>query len=76
MALWGVFAVPDDPSRSGNAPVPVPGVVRLFLELAILLGGAYAWYLAGYTLFAGIFGTLIAFHYFLSAERVGWLLQQ
>jgi hypothetical protein len=41
MALWGVFAVPDDPSRSGNAPVPVPGAVRLVLELTILLGGAY-----------------------------------
>ena len=29
MAVWGVFAVPDDPSRSGNAPVPIPGLLRL-----------------------------------------------
>ncbi|MFW9794532.1 MAG: YrdB family protein, partial [Candidatus Thorarchaeota archaeon] len=34
--LWGTFAVPDDPSRSGGAPVPVPGLVRLILELLIL----------------------------------------
>jgi hypothetical protein len=22
---WGTFAVPGDPSRSGKAPVPIPG---------------------------------------------------
>jgi hypothetical protein len=76
MALWGVFAVPDDPSRSGKAPVPVPGAVRLVLELTILLGGAYAWHLGGHTLVAGIFAALIVFHYVLSAERIMWLLQQ
>ena len=24
--LWGLFAVPDDPSRSGKTVVPVPGL--------------------------------------------------
>ena len=32
--LWGTFAVPDDPSRSGKAPIPIPGAIRLVLELA------------------------------------------
>ena len=32
--VWGVFAVPGDESRSGQAPVPVPGAVRLIIELA------------------------------------------
>ena len=32
--MWGVFSVPHDPSRSGNAPIAVPGFFRLFLELA------------------------------------------
>ncbi len=76
MALWGVFAVPNDPSRSGNAPVPVSGVVRLVLELAILLSGAYAWHLGGFALVATIFAALIIFHYVLSIERIMWLLQQ
>ena len=31
--IWGTFAVPDDPSRSGKAPVPTPGALRLLLEL-------------------------------------------
>jgi len=33
-AIWGIFAVPDDPSRSGNAPVIAPGLVRIVIELA------------------------------------------
>ena len=37
-AAWVTFAVPGDPSRSGRAPVPVPGWVRLLLELAVFLG--------------------------------------
>lgn len=76
MTLWEVFAVPDDPIRSGNAPVPVPGLVRLALEFAILLGGGMALFFSGHSL-SGI--TLIAFvllHYSLSVERLIWLLQQ
>ena len=30
--IWGTFAVANDPSRSGNAPVPVSGIVRLGIE--------------------------------------------
>ena len=30
-AIWGTFAVPDDPSRSGSAPIPVNGVIRLII---------------------------------------------
>lgn len=33
--VWGTFAVIGDPSRSGKAPVPVPGPVRLALEVAV-----------------------------------------
>ncbi len=76
MALWGVFAVPGDPSRSGNAPVPVTGLVRLALELTILLGGAYAYYWAGHDLTAFALTFLIVAHYGLSSGRIGWLLQQ
>ena len=76
MALWGIFAVPNDPSRSGNAPVAIPGVMRLVLELSILLGGAYAWYLGGFTVVAAVFTALVVFHYLLSIERIIWLLQQ
>ncbi len=74
MTLWGMFGVPDDPSRSGNAPVPVPGLARLGLELVILLGGGVAFYIAGYG-FTGItVGALVLLHYALSVDRLIWLL--
>nr|WP_246811690.1 YrdB family protein [Mesorhizobium silamurunense] len=75
-ALWGTFAVPNDPSRSGRAPVPIPGVVRLVLELAILFGGALGFYAAGYKTTAIIVALLVAVSYALSLDRLGWLVKQ
>ncbi len=40
-ALWGTFAVPDDPSRSGSAPVPVPGILRLAIEFAFFASATW-----------------------------------
>ena len=76
IALWGIFAVPDDPSRSGSAPVPIPGAVRLVLELTILFGGAFAWHQAGYSVVGIVAGALITLHYAFSTDRIFWLLQQ
>lgn len=36
MSIWVVFNVPGDPSRSGNAPIVVSGIVRLLIELCFL----------------------------------------
>ena len=74
MALWGTFAVPDDPSRSGGAPVPVPGLIRLVLELIILFGGALAFALSGYREAGIALAVLIALHYAISVERIIWLI--
>lgn len=75
-ALWTVFAVPGDPSRSGHAPVAVPGVVRLALEWLILFGGAWAFQLAGNTLIGIALACAVVLHYLFSAERIIWLLRQ
>lgn len=74
--LWVTFAVPDDPSRSGNAPVPVPGVVRLVLELLILGGGAWGFYAAGFGRVAVVLAAVVVIHYIVSYDRIGWLLGQ
>ncbi len=37
---WATFIVPNDPSRSGRAPVEVPGSIRLALEFAVFGAGA------------------------------------
>ena len=73
-ALWGVFAVPDDPSRSGRAPVPVPGAVRLALEFAVLFGGAAAFWLVGRESVALVLAGLVVVHYALWPGRIAWLL--
>jgi hypothetical protein len=75
-ALWGTFAVPGDPSRSGSAPVPVPGLLRLALELGFFGSATVALYDVGFTRLTAIFGTVIAVHYLLSFDRVLWLLSR
>ena len=74
--LWATFAVPDDPSRSGKAPVPVPGILRLALELAIFAFAAWALYDAGNSLLALILAAVVVVHYALSYDRIAWLLKQ
>jgi hypothetical protein len=73
---WGVFTVPDDPSRGGGSPVPVPGPIRLALELLVLLGGAAALAVAGAPVAAAVFGALVVLHLAFSGRRLRWLLQR
>lgn len=75
-ALWGVFNVPGDPSRSGAAPVPVPGIVRLAVEFLVLFGGAAAFAAAGYRTTGVVLVVLIVAHYALSWDRIAWLLSR
>ena len=42
--IWGIFNVPNDPSRSGAAPIIVPGFVRLLIELAFFSFASWALY--------------------------------
>ena len=73
--IWGTFNVAGDPSRSGAAPVPVPGIVRLLIELLILGFGGWALYSLNPT-YGWIFGAVTLVHYLLSYDRIVWLLQQ
>lgn len=72
--IWGVFNVVGDPSRSGHAPVEVPGWVRLGIELAILGGGAAALAATGRREVALAYAVVVAIHYAASWPRVQWLL--
>lgn len=73
-AIWATFNVPDDPSRSGAAPVAVPGSVRLAIELAVLGGGAVALAVTGRRELGLALGALILVHYAASIPRIEWLL--
>lgn len=74
--LWGTFTVPNDPSRSGKAPVPVPGILRLVLELVVFGFAAWALYDAGGEMLAIILASLTIIHYALSYDRITWLVRQ
>ena len=74
--LWGVFAVPDDPSRSGKAPIAVPGNLRLLLELAVF--SLAVWALNDLRLegLSWALGVSCIVHYIASYDRVWWLIGQ
>jgi hypothetical protein len=74
--LWGTFAVPEDPTRSGKAPIPISGRLRLALELAFFAFTTWALYSAGENLLAGIFAAIVISHYAISYDRLTWLVKQ
>lgn len=74
---WGTFRVDGDSGgETKEAPVRVPGAVRLVLELVVLLGGAVAVTWAGVTAFGVVLGVLVVFHYATTMRRTTWLLAQ
>ena len=74
--IWGVFAVPGDPSRSGNAPVVTSGPIRLLLELTIFSFSTWTLLDIGYERAGIIFGIIVLLHYIVSYDRVVWLLSR
>ena len=72
--LWGVFAVPNDPSRSGKTVIKTPGPVRLLLELS-LFAVVTAWLATGEQyVVAGLLAAGTIIHYALWPQRIRWLL--
>jgi len=72
--IWGTFAVPNDPSRSGSAPVITAGFIRLIIELGIF--GLAIWSLSDmeWNRISLVFGFVVLAHYIVSYDRVLWLL--
>ena len=73
--LWGVFAVTGDPSRAGKPAIPVKGFIRLLFELAFFAFATWGLYSVGYTTLSIILGSVIAFHYIISYDRIIWLFK-
>jgi len=73
--VWGTFNVKGDPSRSGKAPVPVPGLIRLLLELFIFASATWALSTLNPT-YGWIFSAVALLHYILSYDRIVWLLER
>ena len=73
--LWGTFAVPNDPSRSGQAPVPTPGTVRLILELTFFALGVIALIFSQHMTAGIVLAALVFIHYAVSYDRILWLIR-
>ena len=73
--IWGIFNVPNDSSRSGAAPIIVPGIIRLAIELAIFSLATWALYDLAYIQLSWLLGGLVAMHYLISYDRVFWLIK-
>lgn len=69
---WGTLRVPGDP---GDAPVAVPGIVRLLIEAAVFAAALWALAAADRPTWAMAFAALLALHYALSYDRLLWLLR-
>ena len=74
--VWGTFAVPDDPSRSGKAPIPVSGMIRLVIEFIFFALAVWVLYDIGYNRLSYALGSIVLIHYLVSYDRVRWLLSQ
>jgi len=74
--IWGTFAVPNDPSRSGRAPVVTPGVIRLLIELGFFAFATWSLYDIGLNNASWALGIIVVLHYLISYDRVRWLLSQ
>ena len=74
-AIWGIFNVPDDPSRSGAAPIVVPGIIRLAIELAIFILATWALDDVEYYRLSWLLGGVATLHYLLSYDRIIWLFK-
>ncbi|MDG1528675.1 MAG: YrdB family protein [Polaribacter sp.] len=74
--IWGVFTVPNDKSRSGNAPIPTNGIIRLAIELGIFAMATWSLYSLGYNNLYLIFGIAVVIHYVLSYDRISWLISK
>lgn len=72
-AVWGVLRVPGDP---GDAPVAVPGAVRLLIEVVFFALAVWLLTGAGRSGWAIVLGALIVLHYIASYQRVLWLLSR
>jgi hypothetical protein len=74
--MWGTLRAPGDHSANGQAPIPVPGIVRLAIELDLLLGAAIVTAIVWRPWVGIVLGAVVVVHYLATLPRIRWLLDQ
>lgn len=69
-ALWGIFRIPNDPKP---APVAIPGIIRLLIELGLFGFASWALYDLGYSALSLIMAAVVTIHYMVSYDRT-WVM--
>ncbi len=72
--VWATFRAPGDHSAGGGAPVAVPGIVRLLIELGVLGGAAVTVALVGHPIVGLVLGAAIVVHHAATVPRLRWLV--
>ncbi|MBV8388983.1 MAG: YrdB family protein [Mucilaginibacter sp.] len=70
--LWGVFRIPNDPKP---APVAIPGVLRLLLELGLFGFASWALFDLGHSILSLTMTLVVVIHYIVSYDRTWVMLQ-
>ena len=74
--IWGIFAVPNDPSRSGRAPIITPGVIRLIIEFGFFAFATWSLYDMELKKLSLTLGIIVVLHYIVPYDRIIWLVSQ
>lgn len=72
--VWGTLRVDGDPAGK-VAPIPVPGLVRLCVEVDFFAAAVILLAVVGQVIAAAILGGLVVFHYLWGYRRVQWLVR-
>ena len=72
--MWATFRVPGEPFHPQKAPVPVPGILRLLLEIVFFGFAAGLLIESGVSSLGWGFAAIVLIHYVASYDRVLWLL--
>ena len=74
--VWGVFRTPNEPPPANpKAPVPVKGVIRLFIELVFFGFAVWCLFYLDKTNLGIIFLVSVIVHYLVSYDRIYWLIK-
>ncbi len=73
--LWGTFRWPHEMAGSPKSPVPIPGWLRLLMEVILFGFAIWGLYDARATLAAVIFGLVTLFQYATSYDRIAAMLK-
>ena len=74
--VWGIFAVPEDPSRDNHAPVPVPGLLRLGIEVIFFGFAIWCLFAVGLDTLGWVLLGAFIIHNAVAYRRLVWLVKQ